>query len=1046
MRRFLTLLVTLLVFGAGSALGQVKQVTGRVISAEDKQPIPGVNVFVKEAKSVGTTTNIDGEFKLVNIPANAKTIVISFVGYQAQELPISSQLNVVLSPDNKQIAEVVVTGIGAAMDKRKVAIGVDAVTSKNLLQGSSSVDNALVGKVAGAQIQSISGQPGQQANIILRGINSLSSTQPMILVDGVQINTTSNSNGGGGNLSSRLADIDMSNVERVEVVQGAAAATIYGAQGANGVIQIFTKKGKKGEKVSIRVNSRLSVDNVLTGEFKQASHHYFKTDSDGYILDQTGAKRIGQDPATGFWTLPDETITAATVNDKPYKEKTYDHLDQFFRNDVITQNYGINVSGGGEFTDYSLSLSNMDQQGSINGKYTKTNFTANIGAQLFKNFTVRSSTQLITSSNTAGGINGRNNIYSGMGSALTALPFVDLRFKDALGNYPFNYDESDNSVLPYYTRQFRSYNSDLYRVIQGFNLNYKLNKFVEFDYKFSYDHYRNDYKDFIKNQKSTSVGKGIDPTAGQVSYSLGQETYKNSLFSTFLKFDFEKDFGFSLPIQSTTQFAYDWRENEDHYIYPTGSGFGSIPPFILTTTSQQTASEESSKFITFGYLVNQRFDYGMFGGFSVGFRSDYSSEFGGGSSPFTFPRADAYLRLSEFLKYDPIYEMKLRFAYGEAGIQPNRYSRIITLKTDALSTGNTLYLKDVSTNPDLGVEKSKEFELGLDYGININKGSWLSKVSGSLAYWDRRSEGSIYTTEVSPSTGALGILNNAIDLKSNGIQFSLDIDVFKSKNVDWTFGTRFGTGVTKVDKISNGQPIVVGSGGQGQTLIKEGERVGAFFGVSPLTSIDQKNSNGERYILEANASKYEIVNGMVVNTATRQVQFTTEQSNIGDATPDFNMSFINNITLYQNFSASFQVDWSYGGQVYNQTRQWLYRDKIHPDFDKAVTIGGETKPFVAFYESLYNTNNTNSYFVEDASYVRLRDVSISYNFGNLLKSKYVKGVVLSITGKNLLTFTNYSGLDPEAVGTNLNNPLYRGIDLYTIPNTKAIQFGLNVEF
>ncbi|MFA6708036.1 MAG: hypothetical protein WCR91_09060, partial [Sphaerochaetaceae bacterium] len=383
---------------------------------------------------------------------------------------------------------------------------------------------------------------------------------------------------------------------------------------------------------------------------------------------------------------------------------------------------------------------------------------------------------------------------------------------------------------------------------------------------------------------------------------------------------------------------------------------------------------------------------------------------------------------------------------GEAGIQPSAYDRMITASSDILGDQGYFYLPSTSRNPALGVERSKEIEFGLDYGISLMKGYWLNKASGSLVYWTRKSTGVIYTVDMPPSTGTAGIRDNAIDLSSKGIQFSMDLDVYKSRNFDWKFGTRFTKGLTMVDKISNGKPIIIGEGGSGQTAIVEGEPVGAFFGTKPLSSLDQKDSNGDRYIDEADLNDYEVVNGMVVDKTSKQVQFTAEQEKIGDATPKFSMSFFNDFTIHKNVLFSFQFDWVKGAEAYNVSRQWLYRDRIHPDFDKEITIGGQTGAWVAFYNSLYNTNNIHQYFVEDASFLRLRNISLTYDLSDLIKNGFIKGLSVSVSAKNLLTVTNYSGMDPEAVGTNLNNPLYRGIDLWSFPNSKSVIFGVNVKF
>lgn len=1037
----------ILLFATTTVMAQERTITGTVTSAEDGLPLPGVAVSVK-GTTAGTQTNGSGKYSLKTSVRNP-ILVFSFIGTKTQELPVpvSNVLNVKLAADAEQLSEVVVTGVGTAIDKRKVAIAVETVKDFPTVPAAS-IDQAIVGKIAGAQISSLSGQPGQQANIILRGINSMESNQPMILVDGVQVNAGNNTNGSNSNLSSRLSDLDLSNVERVEVVQGAAAATIYGAQGANGVIQIFTKRGSRTGKTNITYNTRVSLDNALTGNYSYSKKHYYATDSEGYIIDGNGDRL--QRTAQGYLTFPDRAYTDPnTVNNKEYKEPLYDHADQLFKDNVPTYNNSLNISGGKEGYDFAVNVSKLNQQSIIFGDYDRTNLSLNLGADLFKGFTLRSNTQLIYSDNNTGGITGQNNIYGGLGSALSSYPYEDLYYKDPAGNYIVNSVSSDNSVYPFYTQQFREYNSKTTRLVQSVNLNYKFPKFVELDYKYGIDNYRYDFKDFIKYQSNTlTPGKGIDPTNGQLTYDKDNQTLQNSLLTAFLRTDFEKDFNSSLPIQTTTQLAFDWRKDKYQNIGSIGVGFAEFPPYTLSAANSKTTNEYNTEFITYGYLINQRIDYGELFGVSGGVRIDYSSAFGQASDAFVFPRADAYFRFDQLIKNDKLYNLKLRGAYGKAGIQPGPYDRIITLASGNIGNNNYLSTRLTSRNPELGVQVSQEVEVGLDAGFALSNNSmWLKRISLNATYWNRKGEDVIRDLDVSPSTGAIAILTNALDLKSNGIQLGIDLDVATSSKFNWVFGTRLGSQRSIIDRIQNRLPIAIGDSGSGGYVLKEGESIGSFYGVTPLTSLDQVNSQGIPYIEPAQRGDFEIgPNGWVVNKTTKNVLFTTEKEKIGDANPKFNASFFNTFTFNKNLTFAFQLDWVYGADVYNQTRQWLYADKIHGDLDKEVTINGQTGAFLNYYNSLYNTNQANSAFVENGSFLRLRDISLSYNFRDLLpKIQFINNLQFMVSARNLFTITKYSGFDPEAAA-NLNDPIQRGLDLYAFPNFRSIQFGLTVGF
>ena len=250
MKKFL-LTCFALVFAFG-LWAQERTITGKVTAVEDGSALPGVNVVIKGTTN-GTVTDSDGNFKL-SISGPASNLIFSFIGLSTTEVPIGERtvVDVQLGLDVTQLSEVVVTGTGVATEKRKLAIAVETISSDKLPAApTASIDQALVGKIAGAQISSVSGTPGAQVQILLRGINTLQrGTTPMILVDGVQMYNAS------------LSTLDLSSVERVEVVQGAAAATVYGAQGANGVIQIFTKKGKAGQ-MSINLSTSISQNEVM---------------------------------------------------------------------------------------------------------------------------------------------------------------------------------------------------------------------------------------------------------------------------------------------------------------------------------------------------------------------------------------------------------------------------------------------------------------------------------------------------------------------------------------------------------------------------------------------------------------------------------------------------------------------------------------------------------------------------------------------------------------------------------------------------------------
>jgi TonB-linked SusC/RagA family outer membrane protein len=1053
---------------------QNRTITGTVTAKDDGLPIPGVSITVKGFQ-LGTQTSGLGKYSL-NVPPKGAILVFSFIGFAKVEVPVDGKdvINVSMGSDFKQLNEVVVTGSGVATSKAKLAIAVESIAGKNLASTpNASIDQALVGKIAGAQISSTDGTPGARTNIILRGINTVQGgTSPMILLDGVESRSTD------------ISLLDQSSIDHIEVVQGAAASTIYGAQGANGVIQIFTKKGQLG-KVKIDVSSSVSASSFINnGNVHQAKLSSFKTDASGNFIDGSGniikLDEDGTYPGV-TWAYPsgngNPTAMSNPLNIAKQQYGTnlkyYDHLQQLFRT-AYTRNNSVAVSGGSEKSDYALNISNNHQESNIvrNGYNDRTNLTANIGTELFKGFTLRSITQLVYTKNTLNPSfgSGGNALFN----ALNASPFYDFNQKLPDGNYPYSLNSGTVSVNgnnPFYNLQYASKRDNRVDIIENIQADYKINKFIELSAKYGLNYTHQDINYIYQNQSGNansndlqswvSLYNGSDNT-GEVDKQSNNTVFQNFNGSATIRTDFEKDFHLNVPITTSTLLQYDYRKNHLNQFLTYGYSLPSYPIYnFQQTQTQQVLQDYTEPFVTYGYVVNQKIDIGEYGGIGGGFRSDYSSAFGQGSKPFTFPNGNAYIRPSSFGFWknsklgDLIPEFKLRAAYGKAGIQPKPFDRYPTLDPKNVGNALTFALLNAQQNPNLNVEVSREFEAGTDIGIKGFSGNWLSDINLSVTYWNRKGTNVIYDVSVAPSTGPLTLKTNAIDLSSNGIQASLNIIVLKSKDFNWNVTTNFSHQTSKIDKI-NGPPIILTSAaGSTQEVLIAGAKIGQIYGYKALTSLSQKNQEGVPYIQPADYGKYEIVDGRVVDKTTKGVQFTNEVYSLGDPNPKFNMSFINGFN-YKNFAFSFQFDWVHGSHLYNQTKEWMYRDGISSDYDKPVTIDGQTAAYTAYYRSIYADyfgarngparNGTKDYFYEDASFVRLRNLSVGYDFTSLIANKVFKRVVLTFAARNILTFTKYTGFDPEVSSGTSNSSFDRGVDNSSTPNNKSYQLGLSLGF
>ncbi len=1076
MRKLKLLLTMLLVSFASFYVHAQTTVTGKVKDATGN-PIAGATISVRGGGAA--TTSSDGSYS-VKLPSGKSTIVVSYVGYIAKTLTVNgSTADVILELDNKSLSEVVVTGTGVAISKRKVAISVESVDiAKQTKVSTGGVLDQLVGQIPGAQISSIGGQPGQAPSIVLRGINSIKNgTNPMIILDGVQLGATN------------LNAIDLNTIERVEVVSGSAAATLYGAQGANGVIQLFSKKGKKGQ-----INIDASVASTSTqflniGGVAKNHYHSYSVNANGEVVGSSG-NPLQWNSATGLFSdnmanqftngnIIYNALDPTAKSETPYNKNLlyYDHYKMFFKTGH-NRNASLSISGGGDKTDFAITGSYNHQESNFkdNGALDRANFTSNVGAELFKGLKFRSVTQVIYDKNTLNW--DRSIIYS----INNARPWANF---DALmdnGQYAAFYGSGVgvNHLNPNYYQANSTTKEITQNIAQSFNANYKFKKFVELDAKYGINFSKGDNLYTYTNQRTNpnliALGGGAatpntssygiynfgSAADGEVNIRKTQNLFQNFIGTATITTDFQKDFNIRIPIRTTTIAAFDYRKSEfkDYYVYGL-----TEPPFVPFTAAnyktQVITTDRTTPFVTYGMLVNQRFDYGEIAGVSAGLRSDYSSAFGRGSTPQTFPRFDGYIRPTQMGFWNKlgkvaniITEWKLRAAYGEAGIQPSPFARYPVLTTKTFGGSQGLYLANTSTNPDLNVEISKEFEVGTDISVKTGEGKWFRNAGATFTYWKRTSDNVIYDVDIAPSQGIGGVLQNAFGFASHGIQAQLITPVYTTKNINWNFTVNFGKQTSEITSVNGADVILLSSAGSTNYILRPGMKIGQLFGYKFLHQVDQKNIDGAYVIPIANHGNYEVAsNGFVVDKTTKQPVVDPTRYNLGDPNPKFNMSFLNDFSFKGFLTFNMQWDWTYGSHLYNQTKEWMYRDGISSDYEKPITINGQTGAWTAFYRGVYQAganNGTKDYFYEDASFLRLRNISVGFDLAKFKTIKGIRKCQLVLSARNIYTKTKYTGFDPEissgAATGNSASAWDRGTDHNTMPNLKYMTVGLNLGF
>ncbi|MEB3344888.1 SusC/RagA family TonB-linked outer membrane protein [Aquimarina gracilis] len=1037
---------------------QEKTVTGTVTD-NGGTPLPGVNIFIKGTNS-GTQSDFDGNYS-INVNQGG-VLTFSYLGFATQEVSVGSgnQINVKMQEDAAVLEEVVVTGVASGTSKRKLGVAVNSVKSEDLqVQGAQAIDQALQGKIAGTIIQSTTGQPGQQQNIVLRAINSLNSSQPMILIDGVQVSTSQTSIGGASNQSSRLADIDFTNVERVETISGAAAGTIYGAQGANGVINIITKKGKAGApKVSVRTN--VSIASAITNDdANRATLHHYSTNANGFLVDLNGTPVTDLNSNAQYLAVdPNErdvngtNLGAEGINDTPFAENTFLATDILFK-EAFNTTTGVSVSGGSENISYLVSGNRSEQESVlVVGKYIKYDARLSLGFDLGKKIKINTRFDVINSTNDTGTNTDNANASNLINNVFQNLPHVDFFNRNSDGDLTVSPDATDpNSINPFFFREIQTRQDDITRYLANFDLVYNPFKVLSLNIKYGYDTYTQNFSFFQENQ-SSHLQSGSIPTniPGIINQVDTQEYFQNLLISANLTLDFQEDLGLNIPVTSTTTFNFDWRDQELRQTSVTGTNLpaGPFGSFNINQAAVKTFNGFfESPFRTYGFLINQKFDYESLFGFSGGFRRDFSNRFGNGLD-FTFPRADAYFNIAELFESDMVNTLKLRAAYGEAGIQPLFSQNLFTFALTTVGSETLSSIPSTVSNPDLEVETSQETEIGIDYTFSPSSGNWFSRLDGSVNYFDRKTEGAIFDLGIPSSTGGSAVFNNSYDISSDGIEASIDLNMYRSDKINWNFGVRFTKSTAILDRIENGLPVVVND----NFVLQEGQEIGTFSVFPVLTSLDQLDNSGNRIIAEADVDNFTVASsGYVVNKNTGRVAIGPDKVVAGSTQPDFVLTFLNDVSLFNDIvGISFQIDWFQGLDVYNRARQWLYNNGLHNDTAAPISIEDptgavQTGAFVAYYTSLYNTNVPTSEFVEDGSFVRLRDVSLRLRANKLIKAGFFDNIDLTISGRNLLTITDYKGLDPEAA-RGFGNTFQRGFDEFTHPNVKSYNFGLNLTF
>jgi TonB-linked SusC/RagA family outer membrane protein len=1021
----------------------------------------GVSVTVKGTK-FGTATDYNGNYFFnADLKNGTYTLVFSAVGYTTLEVAFtvsgketSVNATLVEAPINK-LDEVVVTGVSAGTTRKQLGSYVSTVKAEDLNKGATSnVLAALQGKTAGAQISQNSGDPAGGISVRLRGISSISSSsEPLYIVDGVIVNNATNrvtnTQGGydGQNVvgtigQNRMTDINPADIDRIEVLNGAAAAAIYGSRANAGVVQIFTKRGKSGVP-TISFNTSVMFSSVRK-----------KLD-----VNQSPTKFGG--PTDGPGAQTQDILTPALTNTTAVTR--YDYQDYIFRPATGTDN-NLSISGGTDKTKYYLSGSYFFNQGIIkNTDYQRYSFRGNIDQIVNKWLTVNMGLNYINSF--ANEKPDGNSFYSPMNSINIIGNFHDIQTRDALGNIKAVGERGRANPVSV-IEDIKQKNSTS-RILANVGAKLRPIKNLMIDYTMGIDNYAQSGTTYIPpfayNVSTAFFGGGptLDPT---------QNGYASAATNSFFAINHDLNATYTASITkdlgSVTQIGFSQQYEKNNYLLFQGRG---MAPFVETVNGASTVipgADERSEISISGVFIQQNFKFRNQLFVTGALRRDGSSVFGANQRNQTYAKASAsyVISSSEFWKNSSVSKWldlaKVRVAYGESGNLTGigAYERFNTYSTSSFIGRTALNSGTRLANENVKPERQAEIEFGLDLAFLKNR------LGLTLNIYNKKVNDLLINRLVAPTTGFSSLLDNVGKLENKGFEIVLTGTPVQTKDFSWNITGIYNQNRNKV--INTGQNLILfATNGGAPVAIIEGQPIGVFYGTffatQPGASYQGTNSMGvpnlTGLVLSAAGiprTAYGIQNNTLVYTQQDYVAGgpgnqgvptgTQLRKVIGNPNPDYTTTLTNEFT-YKKLSVRIQIDAVKGVNVFNadfRTRQGVGNGQVA----QLEQTGQLPRGFISAYapSSAIPTGiyGIEEWRVDDGSFTKLRELSFSYNIGTV---KGFKDLTVSFSGRNLISWDKYKGYDPE-VNAGGQSTLLRGIDFGAVPIPRTFSFGIQAKF
>ncbi len=1051
------------------------QVVKGKVTDEEGRPLVGATISVKGSTS-GTFSDEQGNYQITIQDADNAELTYTFIGYKVLVESVNgrTEINVQLSRDIKTLDEVVISAIGLEQNGDNIGSTVSKVSSDDVVRsGESLLLNGMAGKASNLRIARSNGEPGAGTTIQIRGANTITgSSSPLIILDGVPIDNSTTYGGGDFNSnrrvaqSSRLNDLNPNDIESIQILKGASAASLWGSRAANGVVVITTKKGKAGT-FSVSLNTSVSLDQVLTQHplqttFGQGDRGVFSATSANSwgdkISERSGEGDLVSDQGGRF--VSDDGTTFYPILEK---RSTDIFTDRNF-NDVFRTGYFVNnnvqISGGNDRSQFFLSLGRLDHEGIIeNSFFDKTNLTFNTRSQLADWLTVKAKANFINSQ--ANKINQSSNV-AGLYIGLLRTPpdfynryyrgtYIDesgLAFPNRHRAYrnPIGAGSSPAYNNPLWTVNEQRVLSNVNRMIASSEINITPIERLVVTLRGGVDHY-GDLREYF-----FPIG------TANADYSQGRFDEDN-ISRTEVNFDAiargNMDLFDGLRVTLTAGWNFN---NQSRYFNSTSLTAFQVD--VSTATSQLNTANENTSFRTRRRFKRSNRAYSVLTFdiieqvyVNISNTLEASSTLSGS---FYYPAFDVAWQFSDILNFQPLNFGKLRVAWGQVGVDAAAH-RAQTLAEGGFSYstfsdpldvslfGGGFRVDDDRGNSNLRPEVKTELELGTDLRFFDNL------LTFSFTYYQNQINDLLYEINTAPSTGFLSEYKNIGSMENRGTEAELVYNFVRKQNLNLEIYGNFSRNVNRVTNLFGASSISL-TGGAISSRAVEGQALGVLWGTRA-----QRDDQGNLVLDE---------NGFP--------QLNSEQGVIGDPNPDWRAG-LGFRARWKKLSINLLFDHSQGGDFAERTKFVLYRFGTHEDVGKEVTLEqnvrnidgnvsyiGETvrgnladfgAGTVLLDESWYTTigggflsSVINEFSVSDATWTRLREASISYviNGPRFKKATKLSSIQIGATGRNLILWTRLTGVDPEVNQFGVGNGF--GIDYFTNPTTRSLIFNLNITY